>query len=349
MPRRASRPRAGRDPDERRLAAGDDRHGERECSRPRAARRRRRGARPRRRGDERDADEHGEEEAPARLEHLRPVGAPRDRQVDGAEAGEHDPARCEERGEHAGENEAHVVQHPRSGVRPWPSALPTFLAIRTSYAASITSGQSSVRPRGIAWSRRATRRRPSEPELAIRGAWAARHAMDDTFRRQWAIQLAQERAEQARAHRGRTSDEPARSRVRSSARAGSACRCARCSRSSSSRRRGASSRPRGGSATPARRSATRSRSSRPRSASRSSSAGAARGRSMVTPAGKVVVAHGRAVLKLLDNAEAQLAELARREQGDWTSPRWGGVVPADARGLSPPRARAAARVRHLRG
>jgi DNA-binding transcriptional LysR family regulator len=35
---------------------------------------------------------------------------------------------------------------------------------------------------------------------------------------------------------------------------------------------------------------------------------------LVTPAGKVVVAHGRAVLKLLDNAEAQLAELARREQ-----------------------------------
>ena len=42
---------------------------------------------------------------------------------------------------------------------------------------------------------------------------------------------------------------------------------------------------------------------------------------MVTPAGKVVVAHGRAVLKLLDNAEAQLAELARRERGRLASRR----------------------------
>ena len=47
---------------------------------------------------------------------------------------------------------------------------------------------------------------------------------------------------------------------------------------------------------------------------------------MVTPAGKVVVAHGRAVLKLLDNAEAQLAELARRERGRRHTPSlWGGA------------------------
>ena len=47
---------------------------------------------------------------------------------------------------------------------------------------------------------------------------------------------------------------------------------------------------------------------------------------MVTPAGKVVVAHGRAVLKLLDNAEAQLAELARRERGRRHAPSlWGGA------------------------
>ena len=44
----------------------------------------------------------------------------------------------------------------------------------------------------------------------------------------------------------------------------------------------------------------------------------------VTPAGNVVVAHGRAVLKVLENAEAHVAELARRERG--TGP---------ARGLSP--------------
>jgi DNA-binding transcriptional LysR family regulator len=34
----------------------------------------------------------------------------------------------------------------------------------------------------------------------------------------------------------------------------------------------------------------------------------------VTPEGSVVVAHGRAVLRLLENADTQLAELARRER-----------------------------------
>jgi DNA-binding transcriptional LysR family regulator len=46
---------------------------------------------------------------------------------------------------------------------------------------------------------------------------------------------------------------------------------------------------------------------------------------VVTPAGRIVVAHGRALLRLLDNADAQLAELALRERR--TSPRWG-VAPA---------------------
>ncbi|HEU0058125.1 MAG TPA: LysR family transcriptional regulator, partial [Gaiella sp.] len=53
---------------------------------------------------------------------------------------------------------------------------------------------------------------------------------------------------------------------------------------------------------------------------------------MVTPAGKVVVAHGRAVLKLLDNAEAQLAELARRERGRRPAPSLWGVTPRPAEG-----------------
>jgi hypothetical protein len=75
-----------------------------------------------------------------------------------------------------------------------------FFPIQTSYAASITSGRSSVRPRGFARSRRATRRRTAD-QSCDPGACAARRALDDTFRRQWAIQLAQERAEQARAHR----------------------------------------------------------------------------------------------------------------------------------------------------
>ena len=37
------------------------------------------------------------------------------------------------------------------------------------------------------------------------------------------------------------------------------------------------------------------------------------------PAGGVVVAHGRAVLRVLENAESQLAELARRERGRRTA------------------------------
>ena len=49
---------------------------------------------------------------------------------------------------------------------------------------------------------------------------------------------------------------------------------------------------------------------------------------VVTPAGKIVVAHGRAVLKLLANADAQLAELARREHGRPATTRWGVVIPA---------------------
>ena len=39
----------------------------------------------------------------------------------------------------------------------------------------------------------------------------------------------------------------------------------------------------------------------------------------MTPAGGVVVAHGRAVLRVLENAESQLAELARRERGRRTA------------------------------
>jgi DNA-binding transcriptional LysR family regulator len=52
---------------------------------------------------------------------------------------------------------------------------------------------------------------------------------------------------------------------------------------------------------------------------------------LVTPAGKVVVAHGRAVLKLLDNAEAQLAELARRDRARRV-PLWGAVAPRPVEG-----------------
>ncbi len=150
--------------------------------------------------------------------------------------------------------------------------------------------------------------------------------MDDTFRRQWAIQLAQERAEQARMHARAYDHEPAEPRplersrwlglqVRSLlalvavAEEGSFVRAARrlgYSRSTISHQI-AQLEAAIGESLLVRGSGSRS--------------------VMVTPAGKVVVAHGRAVLKLLDNAEAQLAELARRERGRRPVPSvWGGVV-----------------------
>jgi molybdenum-dependent DNA-binding transcriptional regulator ModE len=150
--------------------------------------------------------------------------------------------------------------------------------------------------------------------------------MDDTFRRQWAIQLAQERAEQARVHRRAYDHEPAEPRqlersrwlglqVRSLlalvavAEEGSFVQAARrlgYSRSTISHQI-AQLEAAIGESLLVRGSGSRS--------------------VIVTPAGKVVVAHGRAVLKLLDNAETQLAELARRERGRRPVPSvWGGVV-----------------------
>ena len=148
--------------------------------------------------------------------------------------------------------------------------------------------------------------------------------MDDAFRRQYAVQLAKERAEQARASSREFSGEPAphrpleRSRwlglqVRSLlalvvvAEEGSFVQAARrlgYSRSTISHQ----------------------------IAQLESSIGESlfvRGSGsrtvVVTPAGRIVVAHGRALLRLLDNADAQLAELALRERR--TSPRWG-IAPA---------------------
>ena len=49
---------------------------------------------------------------------------------------------------------------------------------------------------------------------------------------------------------------------------------------------------------------------------------------VVTPEGSIVVAHGRAVLRLLGNAEAQLAELSRRGGGRRAAhPVWDSVAP----------------------
>jgi molybdenum-dependent DNA-binding transcriptional regulator ModE len=149
--------------------------------------------------------------------------------------------------------------------------------------------------------------------------------MDDTFGRQWAIQVAKERGEQARAHARTYDDEPAEPRqlersrwlglqVRSLlalvvvAEEGSFVQAARrlgYSRSTISHQI-AQLEAAIGESLLVRGSGSRS--------------------VLVTPAGKVVVAHGRAVLKLLDNAEAQLAELARRERGRRPAPFWGVVT-----------------------
>ncbi len=147
--------------------------------------------------------------------------------------------------------------------------------------------------------------------------------MDDSFRRQWAVQLAKERAEQARAWTP-AYDEPVeperrpleRSRwlglqVRSLlalvavAEEGSFVQAARrlgYSRSTISHQIAQLESALGQSLVV--------RSSGSRSVT-------------VTPAGNVVVAHGRAVLKVLENAEAHLAELARRERARGTGPATG--------------------------
>lgn len=150
--------------------------------------------------------------------------------------------------------------------------------------------------------------------------------MDDTFRRQWAIQVAKERAEQARVHSRTFEAEPAEPRPLERSRwlglqvrtlvalvvvaeEGSFVQAARrlgYSRSTISHQI-AQLEAAIGESLLVRGSGSRS--------------------VIVTPAGKVVVAHGRAVLKLLDNAEAQLAELARRERGRRQVPSlWAGVV-----------------------
>jgi len=153
--------------------------------------------------------------------------------------------------------------------------------------------------------------------------------MDDTFRRQWAIQVARERADEARELHHRTADEAVEKRslehsrwlglqVRSLltlvavAEEGSFVSAARrlgYSRSTISHQIaqleaavGVSLLVRG-------------------SGSRSVT---------VTPAGGIVVAHGRAILRLLENAELQVAAATRpgRRRGLVPELRWDpGIVP----------------------
>jgi molybdenum-dependent DNA-binding transcriptional regulator ModE len=151
--------------------------------------------------------------------------------------------------------------------------------------------------------------------------------MDDTFRRQLAIQLARERADEARAHARSYDDEQVEQRrplersnwlglqLRSLlalvvvAEEGSFVSAARrlgYSRSTISHQIAQLEQAIGESLV-VRGSGSRS--------------------VVVTPAGKVVVAHGRAVLRVLENAEAQLAELARRERGRRKPSLWDAVMP----------------------
>ncbi len=150
--------------------------------------------------------------------------------------------------------------------------------------------------------------------------------MDDTFRRQWAIQLAQERAEQARVHAPVYHDEPTEPRpVERSRWLGLQVRSLLALVAVAEE----------GSFVQAARRLGYSRSTISHQIAQLEAAigesllvrGSGSRSVIVTPAGRVVVAHGRAVLKLLDNAETQLAELARRERGRRPVPSvWGGAV-----------------------
>jgi molybdenum-dependent DNA-binding transcriptional regulator ModE len=149
--------------------------------------------------------------------------------------------------------------------------------------------------------------------------------MDDTFRRQWALQLAKERGEQARAYRAYEDEAPEPRRPERSRWLGLQVRSLLALVVVAEE----------GSFIQAARRLGYSRSTISHQISQLEAAigesllvrGSGSRSVMVTPAGKVVVAHGRAVLKLLDNAEAQLAELARRERGRRPAPSLWGVTP----------------------
>jgi molybdenum-dependent DNA-binding transcriptional regulator ModE len=147
--------------------------------------------------------------------------------------------------------------------------------------------------------------------------------MDDAFRRQWAVQLAKERADQARAWSPTYDepDEPERRPLERSRWLGLQVRSLLALVAVAEE----------GSFVQAARRLGYSRSTISHQIAQLESAigeslvvrGSGSRSVTVTPAGNVVVAHGRAVLKVLENAEAQLAELARRERSKGTGPSWG--------------------------
>ena len=151
--------------------------------------------------------------------------------------------------------------------------------------------------------------------------------MDDTFRRQWAIQLAKERAEQARAWTPAYDDpvepEPERRPLERSRWLGLQVRSLLALVAVAEE----------GSFVQAARRLGYSRSTISHQIAQLESAigqslvvrGSGSRSVTVTPAGNVVVAHGRAVLKVLENAETYLDALAKRERARRAAPQWGVV------------------------
>ena len=137
-------------------------------------------------------------------------------------------------------------------------------------------------------------------------------ALDDTFRRHWAIQVARERADEARElHRRAVEDEVERRPLEQSRWLGLQVRALLALIAVAEE----------GSFANAARRLGYSRSTISHQIAQLETAvgvsllvrGGGSRLVTVTPAGRVVVAHGRAVLRLLDNAEAQVAAVVSRE------------------------------------
>jgi DNA-binding transcriptional LysR family regulator len=135
--------------------------------------------------------------------------------------------------------------------------------------------------------------------------------MDETFRRNWAVEVAKERVEEAKARSRTVASEPQRRQIERSPWLGVQIRSLLALIAVAEE----------GSFIAA---ATRLGYSRSTISHQIAQLEAAIGGSLLvrgsgyrsvtlTPAGRVVVTHGRAVLRVLENAESQLADLNRRQ------------------------------------